>query len=125
MKIHYNNDLKQFSRNLRNNSTYAEVLLWQQIKGRKIRGYQFARQKPIGKYVADFYCSKLKFVIEIDGISHIGKEEKDKVRQDYLESIGLNVIRFSDDEVKTNMTGVIDVLNKWIIEFENRISTTP
>jgi very-short-patch-repair endonuclease len=125
MKIHYNNDLKQFSRNLRNNSTYAEVLLWQQIKGRKIRGYQFARQKPIGKYVADFYCSKLKLVIEIDGISHIGKEEKDKVRQDYLESIGLNVIRFLDDEVKTNMEAVLKFLNDRVVKYENDTSTTP
>lgn len=125
MKIHYNNDLKQFSRNLRNNSTNAEVLFWQQIKGRKIMGYQFPRQKPIGKYVADFYCSKLKLVIEIDGISHIGKEEKDKIRQDYIESIGIQVIRFPDDEVKTNIEGVLKFLNEWVVKYESDNLTTP
>jgi very-short-patch-repair endonuclease len=117
MKIHYNNDLKQFSRSLRNNSTLAEILLWQQIKGRKINGYMFARQKPIGKYIADFYCSKLKLVIEIDGISHIGKEEKDRVRQEYLESLGLQVIRFTDHEVKTNMEGVMKYLYSRVIKY--------
>ncbi len=125
MKIHYSNDLKQFSRNLRNNSTLAEILLWQQIKGRKINGCLFARQKPIGKYVADFYCSKLKLVIEIDGSSHLGKEEKDKIRQDYLESVGLYVIRFRDDEVKTNMEGVLKFLNNWVTNHKNDNATTP
>ena len=121
MKIHYKNDLKQFSRDLRNNSTIAETLLWQQIKGRKVNGYMFARQKPIGKYIADFYCSKLKLVIEIDGISHIGKEEKDKVRQEFLESLGLHVIRFTDYEVKTNIEGVLKFLYNWV--FQNNKET--
>jgi very-short-patch-repair endonuclease len=70
MKIYYNPKLKAKSRELRNNSTLAEVPLWNQLKGRKMRGYQFMRQKPIGNYIVDFFCSKLKLVIEIDGESH-------------------------------------------------------
>lgn len=78
MKIHYRKDLKNISRKLRNNSTLSEILLWQQIKGRQILGYQFMRQKPIKNYIVDFYCSKLKLVIEIDGGTHSDNQAKDK-----------------------------------------------
>ena len=64
MKILYNPGLKQRARELRNQGILSEVLLWNQLKGRKIYGYQFMRQKPIGEYIVDFYCSKLKLVIE-------------------------------------------------------------
>ena len=77
-------------------------------------GFQFSRQKPIGNYIADFYCSKLKLVIEIDGESHFGNEKKDKTRQAFLESLGLTVLRFDDDQVKKDMDGVLTVIDKWI-----------
>ena len=64
MKILYNPKSKQRARELRSQGVLSEVLLWTQIKGRKIYGYQFMRQKPIGNYIVDFYCSKLKLVIE-------------------------------------------------------------
>jgi len=70
MKIRYNSKLKQLARNLRNNSTLSEVLLWNELKARKVKGLRFMRQKPIGHYIVDFYCSKLKLAIEIDGDSH-------------------------------------------------------
>jgi very-short-patch-repair endonuclease len=112
--IHYNPKLKKKSRELRSGGILSEVLLWNELKGRKISGYQFMRQKPIGKYIVDFYCSSLKLVIEIDGITHIGKEEYDKKRQEYLESLGLKLLRFYDNDVKQNMAGVIAALNEWI-----------
>jgi len=61
--------------------TLSEILLWQQIKGKKVLGYDFHRQKPIDEYVVDFYCPELKLVIEIDGDSHDGKEKEDFIRQ--------------------------------------------
>lgn len=125
MKIHYNENLKQRSRDLRNNSTLSEVLLWNQIKGRKIKGYQFMRQKPIGNYIVDFYCSKLKLVIEIDGESHIGKEEKDRYRQMKIESLGIKFLRFSDLDVKKNMSGVIMELIRKIAELELAVLPQP
>jgi len=114
MKITYNPKLKQLSRNLRNHSTLSEVLLWVRLKSRQRLGFQFSRQKPIGNYIADFYCSKLKLVIEIDGESHYGNEKKDKTRQAFLESLGLTVLRFDDDQVKKDMDGVLTVIDKWI-----------
>ena len=125
MKIHYDPKLKQRSRDLRNNSTLSEVLLWNQIKGRKIKGYQFMRQKPIMNYIVDFYSSKLKLVVEIDGDSHVGKEEKDEFRQSKIETLGIKFLRFSDLEVKKNMNGVIlELLNK-IDKIEKEFRTTP
>ena len=118
MKIHYNPKLKTLARNLRKNSTLSEVLLWNQLKGRRIKGYQFMRQKPIDNFIVDFYSSKLKLVIEIDGVSHIEKSFMDKKRQNKLEALGLTVLRFSDLDVKKNMNGVLQVIGRWIDEFE-------
>ena len=72
MKIYYNPKLKKLARNLRNNMTLPEVILWNQLKGRKL-GFDFHRQKPIDNYIVDFFCSKLKLIIEVDGNIHIDK----------------------------------------------------
>lgn len=121
MKIYYDPKLKQLARELRNNSTLAEIMLWNEIKGRRLRGYQFMRQKPIDKYIVDFFCSKLKLIIEIDGESHIGKEEYDRKRQDDLEAIGLTFLRFDDPEVRYNLDNVIKTLESWIDRFESAV----
>jgi very-short-patch-repair endonuclease len=77
-------------------------------------GYDFHRQKPIDEYVVDFHCPRLKLVLEIDGDSHEGKEEADKMRQEKLETLGLTVMRFWDLDVKSNVDGVIEQLREWI-----------
>ena len=118
MKIYYNQYLKNKSRELRNNSTLAEILLWNELKGRKMLGYQFMRQKPIQKYIVDFYSSKLKLVIEIDGSSHYNKEEKDKKRQKELEESGLSFLRFDDLAIKFKMEEVISKIKNWIEEHQ-------
>jgi len=118
MKIFYNNYLKKLSRDLRSNSTVSEILLWNEIKSRKMMGYQFMRQKPVKNYIVDFYCSKLKLVIEIDGVSHYGKEKEDTKRQNELEQIGLKFLRFDDEEVKSKMEEVLAKIKNWITEYE-------
>ena len=125
MKIYYKPKLKSRARELRNNSTLSEVLLWNQLKARKMKGYQFMRQKPIGNYIVDFFCSKLRLVIEIDGESHIDKVEYDKKRQQELEAIGLSFLRFSDLDVKSNLNGVLQMIEKWIEQPPNPMRTTP
>ncbi|MFI4963420.1 MAG: endonuclease domain-containing protein [Legionellales bacterium] len=116
----YNKDLKEFSRFLRNNSTLSEVLLWNRIKGKSIMGYQFNRQKPIDRYIVDFYCKELSLVIEIDGASHQHPEASlnDQKRQAILEELKLKFIRFDDIDVKRNMENVIRSIESFIIEFE-------
>ncbi len=116
MKIYYEKQLKEKSRELRKNSTLSEILLWNELKGRKMLGYQFMRQKPITNYIVDFYCSKLKLVIEIDGSSHYGKEEKDKIRQSELEQLGMSFLRFDDLDIKFKMEEVLSEIKKWIEE---------
>lgn len=120
MKIFYNKKLKALSRELRKKGTLSEVLLWNVLRGRKIKGYQFMRQKPIGDYIVDFYCSKLKLAIEIDGISHNDKGESDKIRQQKLELLGLSVLRFYEWDVKKNIRAVVQSIENWIIEYEKK-----
>ena len=102
--LHYDPKLKPLSRELRKKSTLAEVLLWNQLKGSKMLGFGFLRQKPIDKYIVDFYCPRLKLAIEIDGHSHDGRFEEDQTREKDLEVLGLHVLRFSDREVKRDIS---------------------
>jgi very-short-patch-repair endonuclease len=81
---------------MRNNSTKGEIKFWCELLRKRQSGYQFYRQKIIAHYIADFYCAKLKLVIEIDGTSHEEKIEYDKNRDEYLNSLGLKVIHYND-----------------------------
>jgi len=88
LKIFYNPVLKERAKELRNNATYAERLLWKNLKGCQLFGYQFMRQKPIDNYIVDLFCPKLNLVIEIDGITHDGKAKYDKQRENKLKELG-------------------------------------
>lgn len=106
MKLHYNHNLNRLSRGLRSNSTLSEVLLWKEIKNKKL-GAQFLRQRPIGNYIVDFYCPVLKLAIEIDGVSHDAKIESDVNREKRLNDAGIKVLHFQDIDVKNNLDGVL------------------
>ncbi len=97
------------TKELRNNVTQAEMLLWEYLKTKPL-GYKFRRQHPIGIYIADFFCYKLKLIIEVDGSVHNKKEVKrnGSERQRLLESEGLKVIRFTNDEVMNCLEVVIE-----------------
>ena len=124
MRIYYNPKLKALSRELRKKGTLSEVLLWNALKGKQIKGYQFIRQKPIDEYIVDFFCSKLKLIIEIDGISHNEKSERDQIRQRKLESIGLSIIRFYEWDIRKDIRAVVQGIENWMEEFERK-NTTP
>lgn len=123
----YNKNLKTFSRNLRNESTFSEVLLWNELKAGKMMGYKFNRQKPLLNYIVDFYCRKLSLVIEVDGITHTyeGVAERDIKRQNELEKIGLSFLRFDDLDVKQNMSSVLRTIEGFIEEFEKANPPSP
>ena len=112
--IPYNPGLKEKARHLRNNSTLAEVLLWNYLKRKQMHGYQFLRQKPLDKYIVDFFCYDLLLAVEIDGDSHNDKVEYDGNRQRDLENHGITFLRFWDADVKNNMPGVLQVISDWI-----------
>jgi len=108
--LKYNKNIKQISRVLRKNMTKSEMLLWSRIKRKQIKEAQFYRQKPIGNYIADFYCPKAKLIIEIDGSQHYEEKgiKKDKIRDEYFESLGLKVLRFTNLDVLKNLNGVLE-----------------
>jgi len=116
MKLYYDPKLKELSRNLRKQRILSEVLLWNSLKGRKMLGCQFARQKPIGHYIVDFYCPELRLVIEIDGESHRERFPQDVQRQKELEGMGLEVLRFADRKVKHDISNVFRGIEGWIEE---------
>jgi len=121
--IPYDKSLKELAKRLRKNSTLSEVILWNGLKAGKMRGYSFNRQKPIDQYIVDFYSKELDLVIEIDGISHDSKVEKDVKRQKKIESYGLTVLRFNDRDVKNDLQNVLFAIEGWIENFEKSISS--
>ena len=82
-----------------------------------MHGYQFLRQKPIQGYIVDLFCKQLGLIIEIDGYSHEGNFEEDKSRQNKLEELGFNILRFSESEVRRNIEQVLTVIEAWIKEY--------
>lgn len=121
--IPYNPKLKELARDLRNNSTKSEIKLWQEIKGKRLKGYDFHRQKPLLNFIADFYCYELKLVIELDGYTHQIEEvqKKDVIKQCELEQLGLTVLRFEDEEVFSDLDNVLRVIEAYIEEFEKKM----
>jgi len=112
----YDKKLKQLSKRLRDNMTDAENRLWERIRMRQIKGYHFYRQKPVGDYIVDFFCPRAKLVIEIDGSHHlVGETVKyDRIRDDYLSSLGLRVLRFANKDVLKNTEGVVERIGEEI-----------
>jgi very-short-patch-repair endonuclease len=93
----------------------AEVILWKELSRKQMHGYKFRRQYGVDQYVLDFYCPRLKLAVEVDGDSHfmVGAEEQDKIRQEYIESFGIQFLRFTNENVYKNIDGVCQsVYNK-------------
>jgi imidazole glycerol-phosphate synthase subunit HisF len=103
------------ARELRNNLTPSEQIFWLRLK-EHFPSYKFRRQHPISIYIADFYCHRLKLVIEIDGsIHHLPDVQiNDVQRQRDLENLGLIVIRFTNDQIKNQIGEVIDQISSFI-----------
>ena len=112
--IPYNPQLKARARQLRQAGNLAEALLWRHLKHRQIMGFDFHRQKPLDNYIVDFYCPELLLAIEIDGVTHAGREEADCKRQQRLESLGVKFLRFLDSDVRENVSGVIETIAEWV-----------
>ena len=118
----YNKKLKKLARNLRNNSTPAEIRLWSELlKARKMKGYQFLRQRPVLNFIADFMCKKLQLIIEVDGNSHSFEQQwyKDKAREKELEDYGFTILRFTDEQIFVDLDNVRLGIEKWIDSYEN------
>ena len=118
---HYNKNFRERARRLRNDSTRTEIFLWNDVlKGSRMCGYQFLRQRPVLFYIADFMCFELMLVIEVDGSSHDSDEAKiyDMKRQRHLEQVGFTVLRFSDWEVLNRRADVVIAIRAWVLQWE-------
>ncbi|TSC77584.1 MAG: glycyl-tRNA synthetase subunit alpha [Parcubacteria group bacterium Gr01-1014_29] len=109
MYLQYSRNLKQNARLLRQNMTNPERFLWSKIRSKQVRGLQWYRQKPIANYIVDFYCPKAKLVIEIDGDQHYEEtmRVKDEERDNALQSLGVCVLRFGNNDIFQNVEGVL------------------
>ena len=118
--IPYNPILKEFARQLRNDSTRTEIFLWLKSKGKQMYGYDFHRQKPIDQYILDFFCQELMLGIEVDGYSHEFLEvyNRDEVKEKRMNELGITILRFSDEQVLKDMENVIRAIEFFIFEYE-------
>ena len=107
---------KEYRRLLRHDMTPSERMLWKHISDKQLDGWRFRRQHGFGPYVLDFYCPVLKLCIEVDGEIHQRTDvvEKDKERTSFLESNGIKVIRFTNDEIENDISDVLERIRRFI-----------
>jgi very-short-patch-repair endonuclease len=103
--------LVQLAKNLRQNSTNAEKIMWGCLRAKRLNGLKFRRQEPIGKYIVDFVCYDKKLIIELDGGQHAMPDSKDSQRDSWLESKGFKVLRFWNNDVLVSTESVLEVIN--------------
>lgn len=113
-KVYNHKQYKDIRRSLRNNMTPAESGLWNYLKGRKLSDRKFRRQASIGTYIVDFYCPEEKLVIELDGeVHHFDKShENDRVRDEYMNRLGITVLRFENKLIFEHLDFVLKEIEK-------------
>ena len=110
--LNYNADLKEKARQLRKNLTDSEKALGSRLRNKQLLGIQFYRQKPIGEHIVDFFAPRAKLVVEVDGSQHMVGDhvQKDRIRDGYLASLGLKVLRFNRREVLKENDAVVEAI---------------
>ena len=101
--------LRDTARALRKRPTDTEAYLWRHLKNRQMQDFKFRRQQPIGRYVVDFVSLEKRLVIEVDGGQHDSNPD-DNIRDEWLRDEGYNVLRFWDNEVFSNLEGVLETI---------------
>jgi very-short-patch-repair endonuclease len=97
--------------------TGPELVFWTAVRDRKLKGYKFRRQYSTGRYVIDFYCPKMRLGIEIDGDSHFYNDQQqyDAVRKEYIDALGITVLRYTNDDIMKNLNGVLEDVSKYLL----------
>ena len=103
-------DLKTWAKEMRKQMPVAEVLLWKLLRNRSIAGAKFRRQHPIGRYILDFYCDEKKLAIELDGGQHADQSEYDQQRDEFLNALGIRVLRFWNSQMLQETESVLEVI---------------
>ncbi len=102
----------EYAKQNRVNSTPAESALWEELRNKKLKGYKFRRQHPVGIFILDFYCHAAKLAIEIDGEYHLEQEQQlyDRARTELLNQAGIKELRFTNQDILTNLPSVLDAI---------------
>ncbi|MEO8514436.1 MAG: endonuclease domain-containing protein [Ignavibacteria bacterium] len=119
-KIYNRQQDNEKRKKLRNNMTKAEAILWRELKSKKILGFKFRRQFGIGAYVVDFYCTELKLIIEVDGVTHCTDEEKeyDSRRESEIEQLDIKFLRFTNPEIYDDLYNVLEKIKAKVEELK-------
>jgi very-short-patch-repair endonuclease len=107
-RIRTSANIQQRAKELRQEMTPAEKILWQLLRNRRLSGLKFRRQHPLGPFITDFYCAEYRLVVEIDGDIHDLQKDQDKQRTCQFEEFGYHVIRFKNEEVESNVSRVLN-----------------
>jgi very-short-patch-repair endonuclease len=102
----------RMAKTLRKRLTDAKALLWRHLRAKRLQGFKFRRQQPIGPYIADFVCFEKRFVIEIDGGGHTFDRWRDRKRDLWLQGEGFMILRFWNNDVLQNIEGVLEVIGR-------------
>ena len=120
----YDTRLTAKARENRRKQTYPEKMMWLGLlRDREFEGLKFIRQKPIDRFIVDFYCAELMLAIEIDGVSHEGQKEYDNERTEMLKTFGITVVRYSNDDVLENLDGVHVDLKQKVEKLKRELKT--
>jgi very-short-patch-repair endonuclease len=109
----------ELAKEKRKNPTPGEKALWHALKRKNYFGYHIRRQAPFGRYIVDFYYPKKKLAIEVDGDSHIGNEEEDKIREDDIKAWQIKIIRFKEEEVLNKIKEVLSEIEKTLNQIKD------
>ena len=126
MHLNASPQIFRYAARLRKNPTPAEEKLWEYLKDRQIENEKFRRQHPFKKFAGDFYCYKLRLVVEVDGQYHLtpGQIFYDEDRTQILEENGLIIIRFSNDEVLNTIENVVEIIRAMVRELQQKRNAT-
>ena len=107
--------LQDNARRLRREMTEVEARLWYQLRDRRLDGFKFRRQKPIGPYIVDFVCLDRRLIIELDGGHHALQVQADARREVFLQAAGFRVLRFWNHEVLANEAAVLERIHQGLL----------
>ncbi|BAY63482.1 hypothetical protein NIES22_35700 [Calothrix brevissima NIES-22] len=108
--------LKPLARQMRREPTLAEKKLWQKLRSKQLLGFKFRRQHVIDRFIVDFYCQEAHLIIEVDGGIHEYTQQEDAIRQEFLESLGLKVMRLKNEDV---LNSIDETLAKIVHEIQS------
>jgi very-short-patch-repair endonuclease len=109
-RLHISPILLERARSMRHDSVPAERKLWYFLRNRRLNGFKFRRQQAIGPFIADFYCSEVGLIVELDGDSHVMRQAYDARRTKWLNENGHEVVRFTNHNVHDEMEAVLTTI---------------